>query len=107
MGTENDSAGVKLDSTRLLESFDCCNQHCRDWRETFGGLPPSSHAPSCVNYKLETFFRVAPKGQKGPGCILETQAEVDDLCETPDEYDVAKVQMTRDQFENLKEFDGF
>lgn len=100
--TRNDVA-----SKPLLESFACCNQHCRDWRETLGGLPPSRHAPSCVNYKPETFFRVVPKGQKGPGLILATQAEVDDVCETPDEYDVTKVQMTRDQFENLKEFDGF
>jgi hypothetical protein len=96
-----------LDILKGIKQEECCVNFCRDWRETRGGLPASNHSPMCPNYKTETFFRVVAKGTKGPSCILETQAEVDDLCETPDEYDVTTIEMTRDQFERLEEFVGF
>jgi len=86
----------------------CCMNHCRDWRETAGGLPASNHSPSCEHYKPETFFQVTLKCEKGPWCILETQAEVDAMIEdTEAEFDVKTVMMTRDQFEHLDEFEGF
>jgi hypothetical protein len=87
--------------------YECCMNHCRDCREMIGGYPASKHAPSCKWHKVERFYKVVPKGQKGPGCILETMAEVDDLRETPGDYDVTTVDLTRDQFEALREFDGF
>jgi len=86
---------------------DCCKDHCRDWRETAGGLPASNHSPNCPNYKTEKFFGVTVKGEKGIGCILETEGEVKDFCESPEEYDVSVIEITRDQFEHLDEFQGF
>jgi hypothetical protein len=93
-----------LDKIILQE---CCMNHCRDWREMIGGYPPSNHSPTCHNYKTETFFKLIPKGEKGPFLILETQKEIDDLCENREEYDITKIELTRDQFENLGEFEGF
>lgn len=84
------------------------NHWCRDWSETAGGLPRSEHAPGCSQYKLETFWRVVVKGTKAPACIVETEAEARDTCEdNPADYEITTVQMTRDQFDNLKEFEGF
>ena len=105
----NGNAVAPVCSKALLESLDCCNQHCRDWRETLSGrLPPSRHAPSCQNYKTETFFRVTLSGSRSPAVILGTQEEVDEtIGDCPEEYEVGKIDMTRDQFENLGEFDGW
>lgn len=87
----------------------CCRDYCRDWHEMAGGLPPSNHAPNCPNYKLEPFFKVTVKGQKGPWCCFATHAQVKDFCgEAPDEeYTVETIMMTRDQYEHLDEFEGF
>jgi len=73
------------------------------------GLTASDHAPDCENYKTEKFFRVRISGERGPSCILETQEEVDALVEAnqDEEYDISEIEMTRDQFERLGEFDGF
>jgi hypothetical protein len=88
----------------------CCIHHCRDWRETAGGLPASNHSPACENYKTEPFYKITIKGTEGPWLALETQAEVDEFIrDNPDEdgYEVKTIYMTRDQFEHLDEFDGF
>ena len=87
----------------------CCANHARTWGETYSGsYPASNHSPWCRNFKQEPFFRVVASGTGGPACILATQAEVDDLCDgAPEEYDVTVIQLTRDQFERLGEFEGF
>lgn len=89
----------------------CCVDHRRYWEETraLKGLTASDHAPDCENYKTEKFFRVRISGEPGPSCILETQEEVDALVEAnqEEEYDISEIEMTRDRFERLGEFDGF
>ena len=85
----------------------CCENYCRDWHETKGWLPASNHSPTCINYKTEAFFKVSVKGEKGQSCIFETQEEVDAFCEPPEKYDVSVIEITRDQFEHLDEFQGF
>lgn len=86
----------------------CCQDHCRDWHETKGGLPASNHSPACSNYKLETYYKVSAKGTKNPFCVLETENQIKDMCEGEEEqYDITKIEMTKDQFERLDEFDGF
>ena len=88
---------------------ECCGDHCRDWRETRNGtLPASNHSPGCPNYKTDKFYQVKIKGCKGTSCIVETQTEVDDMfADEENEYDVSEIEMTRDQYERLDEFDGF
>jgi len=94
-----------FDKTQLQP---CCQDFCRDWHETKNGaLPASNHSPNCPNYKVDKFFRVTVKGKKSPACIFETEAEAKDFRETPEEYDVTIIEMTRDQFEHLDEFQGF
>ena len=86
----------------------CCIDHCRLWTECVGGLTASDHAPTCEHYKTEKFIRIVPKGERGPALIVETQAEADDtMGGCPEEYDVSEVEMTRDQFSRLGEFNGF
>ena len=93
----------------------CCENHCRLWQETNDWkLPASEHSPSCENYKRRHFFRVVPKGEKGPACIMHSKEEVLDFCEVLDfgveqlkEYDITTILLTRDQYANLQEFEGF
>ena len=89
-----------------VELQECCSNHCRDWRETKGGLTASNHSPSCKNYKTETFIRVTVKGEKNPACIDEPR-NIDEWIDNEEEYDFEDIEMTRDQFERLGEFDGF
>jgi len=92
--------GVKLQ--------ECCMNHCRDWRETIGGYPVSNHSPTCPNYKTESFFKITKVGEKYPFLILENKDQIKDwLGERLEQYNISKIELTRDQFENLKEFDGF
>ena len=50
----------------------------------------------------------AYQSERGPALIVETQAEADDTMDgCPEEYDVSEVEMTRDQFSRLGEFNGF
>lgn len=111
-------SGTEVALSALLESSPlrkmviqpCCMNHCRDWRETAGGLPASNHSPACENYKTETFYMVTVKGEKGPWCIMPTLEAVAEAFPTvpgEEEYDVVPIEMTRDQYEHLDEFDGF
>lgn len=86
----------------------CCVDHRRYWEEAKDGLTASDHAPDCEHYKTEKFIRIVPKGARGPALIVETQAEADDTMDgCPEEFDVSEVEMTRDQFSRLGEFNGF
>ena len=94
-----------LKGTKLQE---CCMNHCRDFRETRGGFPASNHSPSCPNYKTETFFKITEKGKKSPFLVLENKEQIKDfLGENISTYDIIEIQLARDQFDNLDEFDGF
>ena len=95
-----------IDILKRTEFQDCCANHCRDWRETKGGLPASNHAPSCPNYKTELFLKLTPKGDAGPWVIDEPK-NIDEWMDNEEEYDIQEVQITRDQFEHLDEFEGF
>lgn len=73
--------------------------------ETLGGrYPIPKHAPRCNEFKQEEFTRLeCPHGS----FIVEpneAQALLDDADE---EYTVSTVMLTRDQFDNIKEFTGF
>lgn len=89
-------------------NIDCCINFCRDWRETIGNkglkLPPSLHSPVCENYELEVFLRISHAGNS---CICEERELDYFLHETEEKYEIEKIQMTRDQFDNLEEFTGF
>jgi hypothetical protein len=94
-----------LKGTKLQE---CCMNHCRDFRETRGGFPASNHSPSCPNYKTEIFFKITEKDKKTPFLILENKDQIKyNLGENIEGYDIIEIQLTRDQFDNLDEFDGF
>ena len=88
---------------------DCCMTHCRDWRETQGGLlPPSEHSPGCQNFRQERFCKVTYS--TGGSCIMEwpsdtewTDLALDDGDEPPV---LEEIFMTRDQFDRLGEFPG-
>jgi hypothetical protein len=85
----------------------CCIDHCRDWRETAkGALPASNHSPACLNYKEETFFLVRPEDKKGYGCIVATQEDAKALADD-NIHLIATINLTRDQFDRLAEFEGF
>ena len=97
-----------MDITRRTVFQECCVNHCRDWHETANGKPASNHAPSCEHYKLETFYSVKPRGERGPVCVVETMQDAyDAFTEDTDAYEISEVQMTRDQFEHMDEFEGF
>lgn len=59
----------------------------------------SLHHPSCEHYKLETFYKVSANGSH---CITESLDGFED-----EDYSVSTILMTRDQYENLPEFEGF
>lgn len=99
-----------MEQLKGVELQECCMNHCRDWRETIGGYPVSNHSPSCPNYVTKDFIKIVPKGQSGPYLILKDQKEVDDFInngESKDDYDITNIKLTEDQFQNLREFDGF
>lgn len=69
-----------------------------------GKYPPANHHPSCEDFRLDPFVRVE---HDGSWCVMEP-AELDAFvqgCETG--YKVETVMLTRDQFENIPEFNGF
>jgi hypothetical protein len=105
----NKEAGMSLEKlvkgTKLQE---CCMNYCRDFRETRGGFPVSNHSPACINYKTEAFFKITEKGKISPFLILENKDQIKYfLGENISAYDIVEIQLTRDQFDNLDEFDGF
>jgi len=99
---------------RLFEVLDkivlqeCCQNHCRDWRETIGGYPASNHSPSCPNYKTETFLKISEKGKEYPFLVIEKIEQLNTFygCK-PEDYDIIKIELTMDQYKNMGEFEGF
>jgi hypothetical protein len=68
-----------------------------------GKLPISLHHPSCDKYVLEDFVMVSVNGMH---CTMEPWEADDPEFDDP-EYTKTPVKMTRDQFEQLPEFEGF
>lgn len=79
------------------------NCSCLGWARVFenDGLPISHHHPKCQNYIEEEFVKISADGGS---CIVELseQASFEDGV-----YIKTLVRMTRDQFENLPESEGF
>ena len=95
----------ELDKIILQE---CCVNHCRDWREMIGGYPASNHSPSCLNYKTESFFKITRRGEKYPFLVLESKEQIKQwFGERLEKYDIVKIELTRDQYEKMGEFEGF
>lgn len=82
------------------------NHWARDWRETQNGrYPASEHAPGCDEYRTEEFAVVEHEGVR---CIMErTEAQAMQKEEESCIYGLGIVNLTRDQFEALPEFQGF
>ena len=86
------------------------NQWCRFFEETQNGkYPISEHAPGCPEYKQEEFTVLEYDGTR---CVVEPH-EADGILadenysEDGVDYKVSTILLTRDQFDKLKEFDGF
>ena len=103
--------GQNYRSYFLEMKFDCdvCSLWARDFHETLGGrFPPSKHSPNCPHYKLEEFIKVSLKVEM-TGFICEKwelESAIHQDCDK-EEYEVNKIYLTRDQYENLNEFQGF
>lgn len=67
-------------------------------------FPLSEHHPNCNEYKLEAFAKVT---HDGTTCIMEIHEAVAMVAESEEHYKLCNILLTRDQFENLKEFTGF
>lgn len=92
-----DGAAILKDGVMLT---DC---PCISWVRIPDGsnLPMSQHHPACDKYVLEGFVRVSVDSVH---CIVEPW-EAEEFSDP--EYEKTPVKMTRDQFENLPEFNGF
>ena len=78
------------------------NNWCRTWEETHGGkYPCSEHAPGCDKYKPETFVRICYDGT----CIIVEENERDFFGIYGTTFE--EIQLTRDQFDKIPEFQGF
>lgn len=71
---------------------------CIGWERlpNYGKLPLSEHHPNCEYYKLEEFVLVVEDGQR----LIFEVGEIDDPRATT-------IFLTRDQYENLQEFQGY
>lgn len=80
------------------------NNWCRLFEETQGGkYPPSEHAPGCSEYILDEFMLISLDGK---GCVVPKNEYFPEDYEE-DEYIISEIKLTRDQYDNLKEFEGF
>lgn len=82
-----------------------CVSWCRSSTESNGKvLPISDHHPSCKNYKLEEFVRLT---HDGDSCIVSKLEAESIISESDEHYETGIVMLTRDQFNNLPDFQGF
>ena len=84
-----------------------CN--CKDWcriptEENGGKYPMSIHHPNCEDFEQFEYTRVELDGTV---CVMDTIEATMLLADADEDYKVSSVFLTRDQFENLKEFEGF
>jgi len=66
--------------------------------------PRPRHHPNCEEYKTETFTVVEFDGVR---CVMQPNEAKQMIEESEDEYVVSSVELTRDQFDNMEEFEGF
>lgn len=83
-----------------------CMRICRlpDIETSNGRWPLPEHAPVCEDYRLEEFIVVEYDGSR---CVMEPKEAQEMVADSSEEYAVSTVWITRDQFENMSEFDGF
>lgn len=82
-----------------------CQQMVRTFEETQGGkFPPSDHAPSCQDYKLNRYLRLVIDNS---AAIFEEQEGLAIINDAEEECEVSEVMLTVDQFERLPEFEGW
>jgi hypothetical protein len=101
-----------MDMMEMLKgvvSQECCEHHCRDWRETrkMKGLEltASNHSPSCPNYREEVFYAAHVNGRI---VVCESVKQLKDLeKEAEHSIGVSLINLTRDQYYRLKEIDAY
>ena len=94
-----------------MQSFDCCSDFTRDWRETKDGkFPASNHSPMCKNYVTKKFVQIYIESSGvnlvdyvGSLDLIKEVLDDDDLKNMKVEY----IDLTQDQFDRLEEFKGF
>ena len=99
---------MKYTINDLKKSHPCCSSFVRDWSETDNfNLPPSEHSPKCGNYKTEFFWRIKHIDNGGGSFIVEKKEEAVDAVKEDDDLTYGSISLTRDQFNNLGDFEGF
>lgn len=81
-----------------------CTNMARTLEETQGGrFAPSKHSPACEDFESERFVEITINEST---CIMEPH-EARGCIEDETEFTVNDIYLTRDQFDNLKEFEGW
>ena len=84
-----------------------CITWCRVPDEGNGGrYPMSDHHPNCAEFKPERYV-VLKADPTGPGCVCEPKAAEQMIADAEKPYIVSDVMLTREQYERMREFDGF
>lgn len=87
-----------------------CPNNCHLWvRGITPSAPMTLHNPQCehVNTTLIDVWRVSIPGES-TGCICETEDEAKAMIDgDPEVYEITKIKMHREIFDNLAEFAGF
>lgn len=66
--------------------------------------PHPKHHPVCDEYKTEIFAVIDFEGSR---CVMEINEAKQIIDDAEESYKYSEVQLTRDQFDNMKEFTGF
>ncbi len=88
-----------------------CIGMCRTFDESPSGFAPSLHHPKCEDYKL---IKCAQIHVNGSGSVIVEMHEAQEFIDIEienggdkEDYSISPIFITRDQLENLSEFDGF
>lgn len=83
-----------------------CSTVCRfpDIETQDGKYPRPNHAPMCNEYKAIKFARV---GCDGTFFVAAHEDAKDFISDSTLEYVIEDVYLTQDQFDKIKEFEGF
>lgn len=66
--------------------------------------PIPKHHPVCDEYKTELFAKIE---FEGTSCVMEINEAKQVIDDSEENYKYSEIQLTRDQFDNMKEFAGF
>jgi hypothetical protein len=83
-----------------------CN--CQTWARVPTGnfnYPQPNHHPDCEDYKLEPFVRI--EHCDGGHCVMEPREAAGFVADGGGEYTTTDIRLTRDQFDKIKDFEGF